>query len=185
MTGQHFDDSSIFDRDLERRSANHVPLSPLGFLRRSATIYPGKIAVIHGDRRISYAELYDRCRRLAAALAAAGVRRGDTVAVLAPNIPALLEAHYGVPMAGAVLNALNTRLDAASIEFILDHSEARVLIVDRELGAVAKEALDRLGRDLLVVEIADHDSRHPVSLGGIEYETFLRSADPASTIGDT
>jgi fatty-acyl-CoA synthase len=157
----------------------------LGFLRRSATIYPGKTAVIHGDRRIGYAELYDRCRRLAAALVAAGVRRGDTVAVLAPNIPALLEAHYGVPMAGAVLNALNTRLDAASIDFILDHSEARLLIVDRELGAVAEEALKRLGRDLLVVEIEDDDAKHPVSLGGIEYETFLRSADPADTIGDT
>jgi len=185
MTGQYLDDSSIFDRDFERGPANHVPLSPLGFLRRSATIYPGKTAVIHGDRRIGYAELYDRCRRLAAALMAAGVRRGDTVAVLAPNIPALLEAHYGVPMAGAVLNALNTRLDASSIDFILHHSEARVLIVDRELGAIAEAAVNRLGRDLLIVEIADDDARHPVSLGGIEYEDFLRSADPSGTIGDT
>src|SRR4051794_13083434 len=152
MTGQYLDDSSIFDRDFERGPANHVPLSPLGFLRRSATIYPGKTAVIHGDRRIGYAELYHRCRRLAAALMAAGVRRGDTVAVLAPNIPALLEAHYGVPMAGAVLNALNTRLDASSIDFILAHSEARVLIVDRESGAVAEAALKRLDRDLAIVE---------------------------------
>jgi fatty-acyl-CoA synthase len=185
MTGPQTDDSSIFDRDLERKPANHVPLSPLGFLRRSATVYPGKTAVIHGDRRIGYAELYDRCRRLAAALVAAGVRRGDTVAVLAPNIPELLEAHYGVPMAGAVLNALNTRLDAASIDFILNHSETRVLIVDRELGAVAEEALNRLGRDLLVIEIVDEDARHPVSLGGIEYEAFLQSADPATMIGES
>ena len=100
-------------------------------------------------------------------------------------MPELLEAHYGVPMAGAVLNALNTRLDAASIDFILDHSETRVLIVDRELGAVAEEALNRLGRDLLVIEIVDEDARHPVCLGGIEYEAFLQSADPAATIGES
>ncbi|EWY37917.1 acyl-CoA synthetase [Skermanella stibiiresistens SB22] len=183
----HATPPSIFEQDLGRVPANHVPLSPLGYLRRAAAIYPGKVAVIHGDRRTSYAQLYDRARRFAAALIAAGVRRGDTVAVLAPNIPALLEAHYGVPMAGAVLNALNTRLDAATITFILEHSESRVLIVDREWGETAAAAIERLGRDILVIEIEDPDARHPHSLahswGAIEYETFLAGGDPDAAFG--
>jgi fatty-acyl-CoA synthase len=115
---------SIFERDLDAGAANFVPLSPLSFLPRAAQIWPDKIAVIHGDRRCSYRELYRRARRLASALSARGISLGDTVAVMAPNTPPLLEAHFGVPMTGAVLNAINTRLDAAAIAFILEHSEA-------------------------------------------------------------
>ena len=136
---------------LERNAANYAPLTPVSFLRRSADVYPGKVAVIHGERRYTYAQFHERCRRLAAALAARGVGRGDTVAVMAPNVPALLEAHYAVPGLGAVLNALNYRLDAATIAFCLAHGRAKVLIADRELSHVVKPALAKLGRDIFVV----------------------------------
>ena len=120
-----------FERDLERGPANWRPLSPLDFLAWSAAVYPDKTAVVHGASRRTYRQFRERCVRLASALGRAGVRAGDTVAVMAPNVPALLEAHYGVPMAGAVLNALNIRLDAATVAFILEHGEAEVLIADR------------------------------------------------------
>ena len=126
---------------LPRLPANYVPLTPLSFLLRSARVYPDRVAVIHGARRFTYAEMLERCRRLASALAGSGVSPGDTVAVLAPNIPEMLEAHYGVPMAGAVLLTINIRLDAAAIGFVLRHSGAEVLLVDREWGAVARAAL--------------------------------------------
>src|SRR5262249_10708403 len=132
---------SIFEQGLYRRPANHLPLTPLAFLERAAAVHPGKPAVIHGDRIYDYRAFAGRCRRLAAALAARGIGRGDTVAVLAGNIPTSLEAHYGVPLAGAVLNALNIRLDAPSIAFCLEHGEAKAFIVDREFGAVAAAAL--------------------------------------------
>ncbi len=134
----------IYERGLERNRANFAPLSPLSFLERAAAVFPEKTAVIHGETRYSYRELMTRCRRLASALAGRGVRPGDTVSLMAPNVPALLEAHYGVAMAGAVLNALNYRLDAASIAFILAHGEARVLITDREFSATVKAALARM-----------------------------------------
>ena len=121
---------SPYARGLDRGPANHTPLTPLAFLARAATVYPGRTAVIHGDRRFTYAELHARCRRLASALRRRGIGPGDTVAVMAPNVPAMLEAHYGVPMTGAVLNALNYRLDARSIAFILEHGEARLLVTD-------------------------------------------------------
>ena len=143
---------------LPRLPANHVPLSPLSFLRRSARVYPNRVAVIHGARRFTYAEMLARCRRLASALAAAGVGPGDTVAVLAPNIPEMLEAHYGVPMAGAVLLTINIRLDAPAVGFILRHSEAQVLLVDREWGAVARAALAEVPEPPRVVEIADPEA---------------------------
>ena len=155
MTGPFSRTASIYDRGLAPDPANHVPLSPLSFLKRAAKVYPGKLAILHGRRTITYAQFLDRVRRFAGALLRAGVGRGDTVSVLAPNVPALLEAHYAVPLAGAVLNALNTRLDAAAIAFILDHSETRLLIVDRELSPVAKAALARTERPIAVVEIAD------------------------------
>src|SRR5579871_722419 len=119
---------------LKRQGANYEPLSPLSFLTRAALTYPNRTAVIHGATRYSYATFHERCRRLADALRRRGVGLGDTVAVMAPNVPALLEAHYGVPMAGAVLNALNYRLDARSIAFILEHGEAKIVIVDREFS---------------------------------------------------
>ena len=157
---------SLYDAPhLARNAANNAALTPLNFLSRTASIYPEKLAVIHGDRRFSYREFYGRCRRFADALRRRGIGAGDTVAVLAPNVSALLEAHYAVPMAGAVLNALNYRLDAASIAFILDHGSAKLLIVDREFGGLAKEALGKLGRPLPLVEIADGDP-HPPSPRG-------------------
>ena len=117
--------SSIFEQDLDRNPANSEALTPLSFLRRAAAVYPEKLAVVHGASRFTYRQFEERCRRLAGALAAHGVGKGDTVTVLAPNIPPLLEAHYGVPMTGGVLNALNTRLDAATIAFILEHGGPR------------------------------------------------------------
>src|SRR5579864_4062822 len=163
---------------LAKNAANFAALTPLGFLSRAAAVYPDKLAVVHGERRFSYREFYERCCRLADALRRRGIGPGDTVAVLAPNVPALLEAHYGVPMAGAVLNALNYRLDARSIAFILDHGGAKLLIADREFGPLARDALREFGRDLPLVEIADSDNGAP--LGGAEYEDFLAEGDPAA-----
>ena len=163
---------------LARNPANFAALTPLGFLERAASVYPDKVAVIDGERRITYRQFYERCRRFADALRRRGIGRGDTVAVLAPNVPALLEAHYAVPMAGAVLNALNYRLDARTIAFILGHGAAKLLIADREFGPLAMGALREFGRDLPLVEIADSDNGAP--LGGTEYEDFLAEGDPAS-----
>jgi len=124
--------SHPFETGLDRNPANYAPLTPLAFLRRSADVYPGKVAVVHGERRYSYREFSGRCRAFASMLAARGIGRGDTVAVMAPNVPALLEAHYAVPGVGAVLNALNYRLDAAALAFCLEHGKAKVLVTDRE-----------------------------------------------------
>ena len=140
---------------LAKNAANFMALTPLVFLRRAAAVYPDKLAVIDGSLRFTYRELYSRCRRLADALRRRGIGRGDTVAVMAPNVPALLEAHYGVPMAGAVLNALNYRLDARSIAFILGHGEARLLIADREFAPTVKAALAEFGGQMPLVEIDD------------------------------
>src|SRR5437764_12508981 len=159
---------------LARNPANFAALTPLGFLARTAAIYPDKLAVVDGERRFSYRQFHERCRRFADALRRRGIGRGDTVAVMAPNVPALLEAHYGVPMAGAVLNALNYRLDARAIAFILDHGVAKLLIADHEFAALAGEALKLLDRALPVVEIGES------GLGGVEYEDFLREGDPAA-----
>ncbi|MGE3283772.1 MAG: acyl-CoA synthetase [Alphaproteobacteria bacterium] len=170
---------------LARDPANYAPLTPLGFIERAAAVYPDKIAVIEpatvkqgGERRFTYREFYRRCLCFADALRRHGIGRGDTVSVLAPNVPALLEAHYAVPMAGAVLNALNYRLDARSIAFILKHGGAKLLIADREFAALTKNALREYGSDLPLVEIAGVDD---ASLpGGVEYEEFLTEGDPAS-----
>src|SRR5262249_25347687 len=155
---------------LARNSANFAALTPLNFLARAATVYPDKLAVIDGDRRFTWREFDTRCRRFASALSRRGVGSGDTVAVMAPNVPALLEAHYAVPMTGPVLNALNYRLDAASIAFILDHGKAKLLIADREFAPTVREALARLGRKLPVVEIADADGA--MQFADLEYEDF-------------
>jgi len=168
---------------LARGAANHVPLTPLSFLPRAAAVYPGRTAVIHGDRRYSWAEVYERCRRLASALQKRGIGRGDTVAVMAPNTPPCLEAHFGVAAAGAVLNALNVRLDAATLAFILNHGEARVLITDREFSPVIGKALKEVAkarrRELLVIDIDDPLAEGGDLLGEIEYEAFLATGDPA------
>src|SRR5262245_1397122 len=147
--------SGIFDRDLDRTGANSTPLTPLSFLAWAAHVYPGKTAVIHGDHAFTYAEFAARCRRLAGALVRRGIRPGDTVAIMAPNVPAMLEAHYGVPMAGAVLNALNYRLDARTIAFILEHGGAKLLITDTEFSDTVGAALALLPRSMPVVDIVD------------------------------
>lgn len=171
--------TNIYEQQLDRNAANYEPLSPLTYLRRSATVYPDRVAQIHGDRRITWAETYDRCRRFASALSRHGIGLGDTVAVMAPNVPALFEAHFAVMMTGGVLNALNTRLDAAALTFILNHGEAKVLITDRELSGVMKEAIADLGRDILVVDIDDPAyTGEGELLGSIEYENFIAEGDP-------
>src|SRR5579872_7575882 len=144
-----------YEIGLDRNAANYVPLSPLAFLERTAAVYPARTSVIHGARRYTWAETQERCRRLASALRKRGIGKGDTVAVMAPNVPELFEAHYGVPMAGAVLNALNIRLDAETIAFILKHGEAKVLLTDGEFAPVIKKALNLLDNKPLVIDIAD------------------------------
>ncbi|MGF1658785.1 MAG: AMP-binding protein, partial [Rubrimonas sp.] len=164
---------------LAPREANHQPLTPLGWLARAATTHPDRVAVISGDERISYRDFHARARRLCSALGAHGVRRGDVVATLLLNTPAQLEAHFGVPMSGAVLNTLNTRLDAAGIAFILGHGAARVLIVDSELAPLAREALALAAVRPLVVEYADPTAGVPAALGATDYEAFVAGGDPA------
>jgi len=170
--------STTFDRDLDRNSANHAPLTPLGFLERAAAVHPNRVSVVHGARRWTWAESYARCRRLASALARRGIGRNDTVAVMAPNTPPHFEAHFGVPMAGAVLNALNVRLDAETIAFILEHGEAKVLITDREFAPVVGPALARLARKPLVIDIDDPLGARGERLGRLTYEEFLAEGDP-------
>ena len=170
--------ANSYDLGLDRNSANYVALSPLSFLRRTAAVYPDRLSVIHGSFRTTWRDTYARSRRLASALAQRGVGRGDTVAVIAPNIPAMFEAHFGVPMAGAVLNALNTRLDAAAIAFMLEHGGAKVLMCDRELSDVIGQALRMLERPPLVIDIDDPAGIGGERLGQMTYEEFLASGDP-------
>ena len=156
-----------------------MPLSPIGFLLRSAAVYPDRAAVVYGERRYSWREALERCRRLAAAhWRRAGMGRGDTVAVMAPNIPEAFEAHFGVPMAGAVLNALNIRLDPETIAFILRHGEAKVLITDTEFAPVIEAGAGQARRKPLVIDIADPAGPGGERLGGIDYEAFLAGGDP-------
>ncbi len=164
---------SPYESQLDRNEANFIPLTPLSLLERAAAVYPDHTAVVHGDRRYSWKQAAERCTRLAGALAGRGIGQGDTVAVMAANTPEMFEAHFGVPMAGAVLNAINTRLDAKTVAFILDHGEAKMLIADREFSPVVKEALAMLGRDLFVVDIDDPLAPDGERLGEIDYEAFL------------
>jgi fatty-acyl-CoA synthase len=166
-----------YEMDLDKNPANYQPLSPLTFLERAAFVYPKTVAIIHGDIRITYDEFYGRCRRLASALSKRGIGLGDTVAVIAPNVPAMLDAHYGVMMTGAVLNAINYRLSAQEIAFILDHGEAKVLMVDREFGALAKEALTLCKVKPYLIGIDDHEFKGGELIGEIEYEAFLKGGD--------
>jgi len=157
---------------------NYTPLSPITFLRRAAEIYPDRVAVIHGDRRHTNAQFYERARRLASALAKKGVKRGDVVSVMLPNTPPMLEAHYGVPALGAVLNTINTRLDADTVAYILEHGEAKVLLVDRVFSAVIGAALAKLKKRPFVIDVDDPLYAGPGERrGAIEYEAFLRSGD--------
>ena len=151
-------DKNRYERGLERVSANHAALTPCDFMARAAAIYPARTAVVHGALRRSYGETYARCRRLAGALAGRGIGIGDTVSIIAPNVPAMLEAHFGVPMAGAVLNALNVRLDPASIAGMLAHARSRVLIADAALAGVVEKALAGLDRRPHVVAVGDDEA---------------------------
>src|SRR6266850_2550411 len=167
-------DGNIFQMGLGRAAANWAPLTPLGFLPRTASIHPERVAVIHGARRIVYRELDARARRLASALVRLGIGPGDTVSAILPNVPAMLEAHFGVPMMGAVLNTINTRLDARTIAYILAHGEAKVLLTDREYAGMVGPALEKLGRKPLVVEVEDALYQGPGErLGELEYEALL------------
>ncbi|MFL5168410.1 MAG: AMP-binding protein, partial [Microvirga sp.] len=168
-----------YDRDLDKNPANFQPLTPLTFLERSAAVFPDRTAIIHGSLRRSYREFYARARRLASALSKRGIGRGDTVAVMMANTPAMLECHYGVPMTGAVLNTLNTRLDAAIIAFSLDHGEAKVLITDREFSKTVKAALAEAKAKPLVIDYDDPEfAGAGERLGAIEYEDFIAQGDP-------
>jgi fatty-acyl-CoA synthase len=169
---------SIFEHDLDRTRANYVPLSPVSFLARTAHVYPDRVAVIHGERRITYAQFLERARRLASALSGAGVGKGDTVAIVAPNIPEMLEAHYAVPMLGAVLCPINTRLDAAAVTFILRHGEAKVLLADRDLGRVVIPALAAMTKPPLVIDIDDKLGSGGEPIGRTDYDRFIASGNP-------
>ena len=170
---------SRYDIDLDRNPANHAALTPLDFLTRAARVHPERVAIVHGTRRQSYLETYDRCRRLASALAARGISVGDTVSLLAPNIPETLEAHFGVPMAGAVLNALNIRLDASLIGRLLNHAESKLVIVDREFAPLMREAIavSECRPYLVVVDDPEANSDN-VDLGDETYEQFIADGEP-------
>ena len=163
---------------LDKTPANYAVLTPLSFIERSADVYPERLAVIHGARRYTWAQTYARARQLASALTQRGIGKGHTVAVVLNNTPELYEAHFGVPMCGAVLNALNTRLDAEAIAFMLDHGEAKVLIVDREFSPMVSKALAMIGRPMLVIGVDDPEYGGPGErLGSIDYETFVAAGD--------
>ena len=171
---------NAFNTGLDQNRANHAPLTPLSLISRAADVFPQKLAVIYGDLRLTWGEVEARCRRLASALARRGVQPGDTVAVMLPNIPAMVEAHFGVPMLGAVLNTLNTRLDAEAIAFTLDHGEAKVLLTDREFSGTIAKALKMIkGPAPLVIDVDDALYSGGKLLGEIEYEAFLAEGDPA------
>jgi fatty-acyl-CoA synthase len=171
--------TSPYQQNLDRNPANYAPLTPISFLERAADVYPGRTAVIHGRWQADYAELRRRCRRLASALVGRGVRPGDTVALMLPNVPPMLDAHYGIPMAGAVINALNVRLEAETIAYILDHGEAKVLLTDTEYAPVIKEALARAGRRPLVVDVLEAEFEVAGErLGELTYDELLAEGDP-------
>lgn len=169
---------SIFQEGLSQAPVNHIALTPLSFIERTASVYPHYPAVIHGGIRRDWQETYRRCRRLASALHERGVSAGDTVAVMLPNIPAMLEAHFGVPMIGAVLNTLNVRLDAEAIAFMLNHGEARVLITDREFHSVIAQALELIKRPILVIDVDDPEYGEGEPVSALDYEAFLAEGDP-------
>jgi fatty-acyl-CoA synthase len=175
--------ANIFEQGLERNAANFTPITPLLFIERSAQIYPNRLAVIHGKLRQTWQQTYERCRRLASALSKHGIGLGDTVAVMLPNTPPMVEAHFGIPMVGAVLNALNTRLDPESIAFMLNHGEAKVVIVDPEFSGTMKKALEiakqESGREFLVIDVEEREFDVPGErLGKLTYEQLLTEGDP-------
>ncbi len=170
--------TNIYERHLDRNRANYAALSPLSYLERTAYVYPDYTSVVYGSRRYTWSDTFSRCRRLASALSKRGIGKGDTVSIIAANIPEMYEAHFGVPMAGAVLNAINTRLDAAIVAFILNYSEANVLLVDPEFSGVVKEALKNVeNKNLLVIDIQDETFEDGEALGALTYDQLLAEGD--------
>ncbi len=167
-----------YERDLDQVAANYTPQSPISWLQRSAAVYPDRLAVVHGERRFTWMETFTRCRQLASALSQRGIGRGDTVAVIATNIPAFYEGLFGIAAAGAVINPINIRLDAEAIAFILDHGEAKVVMTDTEFAPTVREALAKCSVKPLVIDIADVDAPCHDRLGDIEYEEFIAAGDP-------
>ncbi len=168
---------SVYETGLEPREANYEPLTPLSYLLRTALLYPGNEAIVHGDLTRNWADVYRRCRRIASALNRMGVGRGDTVAVMLPNTPEMFEAHFAIPMCGAVLNAINTRLDARTVAFILEHAEAKVLFTDLEFSGVVRQALELLDREIIVVDVLDPLYREGERLGSRTWEELLDDGD--------
>ncbi|MGD9785905.1 MAG: acyl-CoA synthetase [Hyphomicrobiaceae bacterium] len=171
-------DTNPYTHGLDKNAANYVALTPLTFLERAAAVWPDRIALVHGPVRRTWAETATRCRRLASALLKLGLGKGDTVALLGANTPETYEAHFGVPLMGGVLNAINTRLDAEAVAFILDHGESRVLITDREFSATAKKAIELIGRPIAVVDIDDPQCTTGERIGHLDYEALLETGDP-------
>jgi len=168
-----------YDTDLDKNPANYAQLTPLGFIERSAAVYPGHVALIHGGRRYAWRETYERCRRLASALAKRGIGKGDTVSVMLSNTPQMYECHFGVPATGAVLHTINTRLDAQTVAFMLDHAESKIMMVDREFSPVMEKALPLIKGKPLVIDIDDAEYSGPGKrLGSIEYEELIAGGDP-------
>ena len=164
--------------ELDQVKANFVPLSPLSFIERTAKVYPDRLSVIHGKRRYTWSQTYARTRQLASALKKLGIGKGDTVAIMGANTPETYEAHFGIPMAGAVLNALNIRLDAATISFILDHGEAKVLLTDKEFSTTIKKALEDCSSAPLVIDVDDILAGGGELIGEMDYEAFISTGDP-------
>ncbi|MCB1338340.1 MAG: AMP-binding protein, partial [Maritimibacter sp.] len=170
---------SIYDFALDKTAANYAALTPLSFMARTAAIYPDELAVSYGTVRRNWGETYERCCRLAGALAARGIGRGDTVSVVAANLPEMFEVHFAVPMTGAVLNTVNTRLDAEAIAFILNHAEAKVVLVDPEFSEVVDKAVKIAGKERLVVDILDPSYEGGKRVGACSYDDLLAEGDPA------
>lgn len=170
--------TSIYATGLDKNAANFVPLTPISFLQRTAKVYPQRPAIVHGDIRRDWAETYDRCVQLASTLTKCGVQKGDTVSIMAPNIPEFVEASFGVPMSGAVLNSLNIRLDASALAFILTHCEAKVLLTDRQFSSVIAEALKEVKHPIMVIDIDDpnYDGEGDL-IGEQDYEAFIANGD--------
>ncbi|MGE5467988.1 MAG: acyl-CoA synthetase [Ignavibacteria bacterium] len=171
--------ANIYEIGLDKNPANYVPLTPLSFIDRTAYIYPQRLSCIHGKRRFTWKETYARCRRLASVLESKGIGIGDTVAVMLNNTPEMFECHFGVPMVGAVLNTMNTRLDGETIAFMLNHGEAKVFIVDKEYSATARKAIEIAKRDMLVIDVDDPEYAGPGErVGSIDYEAFIAGGNP-------
>ena len=171
---------NIYEQHLDRNPANYAPLSPIPLLERAASVFPDRPSVVHGARRYTWSETWTRARRLGSALAQRGIGKGDTVAAMLPNIPEMFECHFGVPLTGAIFNALNTRLDAATIAFVLNHGEAKILIADREYAPIVASALERIGRTITVIDVDDpeYDGAGAL-LGETTYDDFIAGGDPA------